>query len=96
MKNNILKNRIGIIEVSPQIIEDFENDFVLTKTFFSNFFPISINIWDRFNKISTYYGYSKQFREVVEGEPIPQYEAIFKSFRKGDVYKLSVKFEEIK
>lgn len=95
MKNNILKNRLGIIEVSPQIVDDLENDFVLAKTFFSNFFPISINKYG-YSIISTYRGYSKQFREVVEDEPIPTYEAIFKSFRKGDVYKLSVKFKEIK
>lgn len=95
MKNNILKNRIGIIEVSPQIVDDFENDFVLSKTFFSNFFPISIKKYG-YSIISTYCGYSKQFREVVEDESIPTYEAIFKSFRKGDVYKLSVKFKEIK
>ena len=94
MKNNILKNRLGKIIISDAIIKEFEKDFLLTKTLFSIFYPI--RIVETYDFISEYYGYSKQFREVVEGEPIPQYEAIFKSFRKGDVYKLSVKFKEIK
>lgn len=94
MKNNILKNRIGKIIISDVIIKEFEKDFLLAKTLFSNFYPI--RIVETYDFISEYYGYSKHFREVDENGHIPQYEAIFKSFRKGDVYKLSVKFKEIK
>ena len=70
MKKNILKNRLGVIEVSKLILEDFEKDYNLPKVFFSKFFPI--NIKDDFQTIH-YFGYCEDSRKA---------EKIYKSVRK--------------
>lgn len=93
MKNNILENRIGYIEISSQLIQDFEKDYMLPKTLFSNFFPVRIVDGFRFLK---YYGYSKQFREIGHCESIPKYEAIFNSLIHGSNRYYEVNFKEIK
>lgn len=93
MKNNILENRIGYIEISSQVIQDFEKDYMLPKTLFSNFFPVRILDGFRFLK---YYGYSQQFREIEECESVPKYSAIFETIINDSGKYYNIKFEEIK
>lgn len=95
MKKNILKNRLGIIEVSKLILEDFEKDYNLPKVFFSKFFPI--NIKDDFQTIH-YFGYCEDFREHFKEnlDPIPKYNAIFKTTTFGKDINYNIEFREIK
>lgn len=95
MKNNILKNRLGVIEVSKVILEDFEKDYNLPKVFFSKFFPI--NMKDDFQTIH-YFGYCEDFREILRGDldPIPKYNVIFNTFIHGKDKNYNATFKEIK
>jgi hypothetical protein len=93
MKNNILENRIGYIEISSQVIQDFEKDYMLPKTLFSNFFPV--RIVDKFRAVE-YYGYSKQFRETKDCEIVPKYSVIFETIINNSGKYYNIKFKEIK
>lgn len=67
-----LKNRIGTIEISNQLIEMADKNIM--KAFFSEFYPVAI----KEHKDSFYYlCISEHFEKVKKSNPIPRYNVSF-------------------
>lgn len=68
-----MKNRKGIIKINQPFIE--HNKEALLKVF-SKFIPVNIDANILICQ-SVYWGYSPEFRELKEGEAIPEYDVLF-------------------
>lgn len=90
-----LKKRRGFFVISKEFIEDnITEEFI---NVFKNFIPINIQVSNKylFEDYLKYYGYSTLFRELKEGELIPEYNVII-TRHKDKSKSFSVRFEEIK
>ena len=76
-----MKNRKGIIKINQPVIEQNKEDLLEV---FRKFIPVTIDI----NMLvcqSIYWGYSPEFRELKEGEAIPEYEVLLTRNEDGSI-----------
>lgn len=80
-------NKKGVIKVSNYF---YENEYEIIKEIFKYFQPthIEFRYWE--NSTWWFYGVSELFEEVAEGNPIPQYDAIFTNIGNNQ-HELSIK-----
>lgn len=82
-------NKRGFVNIYGDIIFSFKvNDF---KALFSNFYPIKIIDEIITKRCFAYYGYSEHFRELKEGEEIPNYDLEFKRNENNTIEFVSAK-----
>lgn len=68
-----MKNRKGIIKINQLFIEDNKEDLLKV---FSKFIPVAMDANVLVRQLA-YWGYSPEFRELKEGEAIPEYDVLF-------------------
>lgn len=66
----------------------------LLEHFFKDFFPVNVE-YNHFDDNFIYYGYSSQFKEIQEGEKIPEYMAMITIHQSLGYDLYTVKFKEI-
>ena len=72
-----MKNKKGKIALNRDIVIDNPNKDILG-ILFSIFYPIHIRISSLMPDLYIYYGYCEDFRELKEGEDIPEYQITFR------------------
>ena len=72
-----LRNNRGVVVFSREILTEHPTEEIM-KAVFSNFFPVATENDHSFNMYAKIkmYGYSQHFREINEGEVIPEYEIV--------------------
>ena len=99
-----LKKRRGRIVITREVLDD-PNEKAL-RAMFLNFFPVATENNHDYNMYGavTFYGYSPHFREVEEGELMPEYIVTFERRENGEIlfkeveevkYKEGVKFRSL-
>lgn len=91
-----LKKRKGILKLDEDIInEELSDNGVILMRLFAEFIPVDLN-YNHLTRKLTYHGYSHMFREIEEGQRIPEY--ICKVTRTKNKFgdKYTVVFEEYK
>lgn len=63
MKSSKIHNRLGRIEIHPELLNSLDKDSV--KLLFGNFYPTHIQINSPYN--NTYYGFSEHFEPFEKG-----------------------------
>lgn len=71
VSTNTLQNNRGVVVFSREFLTEYPTEELL-KAVFSNFFPVETET--KMNGIIKMYGYSQHFKEISEGEVIPEYE----------------------
>lgn len=90
-----LKNRKGSVKIRKKLIDDALKDVnKLLEHFFKDFFPVNME-YCHFDDNFIYYGYSSQFKEIQEGEEIPEYNAMITIDESLGFELYTVKFKEI-
>lgn len=77
-KSKILK-RLGLVKVSITS-KPSEDDLLIRKLLFENITPLAMeidNLWNN-GAMQTIFCYCDKFREIKEGEKIPEYEVMFR------------------
>lgn len=85
MKKNKVHRKLGVIKISPELLEFIPEDEV--SLLFGNFFPTHINRNHPY--YIEYYGFSPHFDKSEQGFEIPEYTATIDSKEK------SIKFEKV-
>lgn len=86
IRNERLRFKRGTVRVHKDLL--FNPPIEILSLFFKNFYPVHIEV--KFD-VFIYTGMSEHFKEIKEGEQIPEYEAMFKETSEG----LNIKFNKL-
>jgi hypothetical protein len=90
-----LKNRKGIVKVRKELFNDALDDFPkVLELIFGKFYCIHIDN-NPFDYYMLYNGYSSEFREISEGDKIPNYDIIVTRITELRKNSYSIEFREI-